>query len=260
MAKSEQLETASDQKKTSSRMAVRSSHHSLCGTGSSLTVQIISDFVCPWCLVGAKNLQAALSRFPGGADVPVSWAPFFLNPDQDSIPKGGVPIRQHLLDKYGSGFDFDAVHRRLDACAAPHGFSFTSDRRVVPSLPAHIVADDLLQRFGPAVQNEVTVRLMMRYFADGADISDPAVLFLAAGGSEQARYEGPEAIAALVADPLRVSSVFSRALQTRRLHSVSGVPFFVLTRHGSSSAVRTLSGGQPPEVFLQTFEELSIGV
>ena len=65
-------------------------------TPPTVRVDILSDVVCPWCIVGYRQLESALAR--AGATARVTWHPFELNP---GMPPEGQNLRQHLIAKYG---------------------------------------------------------------------------------------------------------------------------------------------------------------
>ncbi len=66
----------------------------------TLTIDIVSDVVCPWCYIGKRKLEAALAM-PEAAELPnvvIRWHPFQLNPD---LPQQGISRKQYLEDKFG---------------------------------------------------------------------------------------------------------------------------------------------------------------
>ena len=64
-----------------------------------INIDIVSDVVCPWCVIGYGRLKAALANFYTKFDINIVWHPFELNP---SMPKEGENLRQHLSKKYGT--------------------------------------------------------------------------------------------------------------------------------------------------------------
>ena len=63
---------------------------------TTLTIDVVSDVVCPWCFIGKRNLDRALELWRAersDCDVTVRWRPFFLNPD---TPESGEPYRPFL--------------------------------------------------------------------------------------------------------------------------------------------------------------------
>ena len=64
----------------------------------SVKVDIVSDVVCPWCIVGYKRFQLAIADLKDEVDFDIEWHPFELNP-QMTIE--GENLREHLMAKYG---------------------------------------------------------------------------------------------------------------------------------------------------------------
>ncbi|MDX1734363.1 MAG: DsbA family protein, partial [Halioglobus sp.] len=78
-----------------------------------LRVDIVSDVVCPWCIIGYKQLESALAAMPGQFNVTITWHPFELNPQ---MPPEGQDLREHLRQKYGrSAAEGGAARDRLTA-------------------------------------------------------------------------------------------------------------------------------------------------
>ena len=87
---------------------------------ASLRIDIVSDVVCPWCIVGYRQLQQALAAT--GADVDVHWHPFELNPN---MPAEGQNLAEHIMEKYGSSKEESAANRdRLVQIGEGLGFTF----------------------------------------------------------------------------------------------------------------------------------------
>ena len=66
---------------------------------TQINIDIVSDVVCPWCVIGYGRLKAALANFYTKFDVNIVWHPYELNPN---MPKEGENLRQHLSKKYGT--------------------------------------------------------------------------------------------------------------------------------------------------------------
>ena len=64
-----------------------------------ITVDIVSDVVCPWCIIGYKKLEQAMQRFEGQAQFALTWHAFELNP---GMPPEGQDINEHMAQKYGA--------------------------------------------------------------------------------------------------------------------------------------------------------------
>ena len=102
-----------------------------------LRVDIVSDVVCPWCIIGYKQLMLALSSMPGEFDVAIHWHPFELNPQ---MPEGGQNLREHLAQKYNRSAEQSQIARtRLSAVGESLGFTFDyfDGMRMVNTFRAH---------------------------------------------------------------------------------------------------------------------------
>ncbi|MEM7255964.1 MAG: DsbA family oxidoreductase, partial [Pseudomonadota bacterium] len=100
-----------------------------------IRIDIISDVVCPWCVIGFKQLEAALLQEGCAADI--HWQPFELNPD---ISSDGEDLREHLVRKYGmSADDAKASEQRIAEVGQPLGFPFRfyDGMRIVNTFNAH---------------------------------------------------------------------------------------------------------------------------
>ena len=136
-----------------------------------IRVDIVSDVVCPWCIVGFRQLQAACSAAQTGVEV--YWHPFELNPD---MPAEGQNLREHLQGKYGITAEQSADARdKLIALGEELGFTFTytDDSRMVNTFAAHQLIH-WAGRQGKA--HEVKQALFAAHFTDGRDVSDLDVL------------------------------------------------------------------------------------
>src|SRR5205807_5919108 len=101
-----------------------------------LTVEIVSDVICPWCYIGKRRLEKALALLGSDVDVSVRYLPFQLNPD---MPQGGMPRADYRKSKFGSierGRQLDA---RVAAEGRGEGIEFASERmaRRPNTSPAH---------------------------------------------------------------------------------------------------------------------------
>ena len=137
----------------------------------SIRVDIVSDVVCPWCLVGYKQLEGALQELDLSADL--HWQPFELNPD---MAAEGENLRDHIKRKYGlSDTESDANRNRLIEIGNGLGvkFEYTEDSRMVNTFKAHQLLHwaTLNQR-----EHQLKITLFMCYFSRGRDISDEDVL------------------------------------------------------------------------------------
>lgn len=138
-----------------------------------LTIDIVSDVVCPWCYIGKRNLEAALQQLPD-SNIEVRWHPYQLDP---TIPPEGIARRVYLERKFGARVD--EIYTRVAAAGRQAGLDFAFDRieRSPNTLDAH-----RLIRWSQSVgkQDAVVERLFRAFFIEGRDIGDRAVLVDAA--------------------------------------------------------------------------------
>ena len=140
-----------------------------------LHIDVVSDVVCPWCYIGKHRLEAAMALVPDIA-VDVTWRPFFLNP---WIPREGIDRKTYLETKFGSVARYSAIAERVVAAAAAEGLLYAPDKvsRQPNTLDSHRL---ILWSRSATDPGRMKQRLMQLYFAEGADLSDPATLVQAA--------------------------------------------------------------------------------
>ncbi|MCZ7656802.1 MAG: DsbA family oxidoreductase [Xanthobacteraceae bacterium] len=198
---------------------------------AQLTVDVVSDVVCPWCFIGKRRLERAMALRPD-LDVEVNWHPYFLN---DWIPREGIGREQYLTTKFGSVERYASIARRVAEAAAGEGLSYALDRisRQPNTLDCHRL---ILWARNTGNAARMKQRLMDLYFTEGADLTDREVLVRAAADCGLDRDLTRELLAG-VADVDRVSAEALRAKEA----GIDGVPCFIL---GGMLAV---SGAQEPE-------------
>jgi predicted DsbA family dithiol-disulfide isomerase len=211
-----------------------------------LSIDIVSDVVCPWCYIGKRRLEAALARRASDdAPVQVRWLAFQLNPD---IPAGGVDRRSYLEQKFGGPERAKQIYARIKAAGDEVGISFDFERIV--RQPNTVDAHRLIawaQDIDLVNADAVVERLFRAYFIEGVDIGDLDALAALAG---DAGFDAAAARAWLASDRGRA------AIEAEERHSralgVTGVPFFVFNQR------LAVSGAQPPEVLLEAIEQAQV--
>jgi predicted DsbA family dithiol-disulfide isomerase len=203
-----------------------------------LTIDVISDVVCPWCFIGKRRLEKALALTP---DIPVEvrWHPYFLNP---WVPREGISREQYLTTKFGSVERYKGIAGRVAAAAAAEGLTYNVDG--IARQPNTLNAHRLILwagNIGNAAQ--MKQRLMELYFTEGADLSDPEVLVHAA---QECGLDG-ESVRTWLASDTDVDRV-SAAAESAKEAGIDGVPCFII---GGAFAV---SGAQAPEYLADAIE------
>jgi predicted DsbA family dithiol-disulfide isomerase len=181
-----------------------------------LTIDVVSDVVCPWCYLGEKRLEAALAG--EARQVVVRWRPYQLDP---TIPAGGLDRAEYMEKKFGKSGRLQSVHDNLTRLGAELGIPFAFDRikRSPNTLDAHRV---IRWAASAGVQEKVVDRLFKAYFAEGRDIGDRAVLIeIAAECGLDA-----ELVEKLLTDGADADLVRQEIEQAQAM-GVSGVPFFI---------------------------------
>jgi predicted DsbA family dithiol-disulfide isomerase len=204
-------------------------------------LEIVSDVVCPWCFLGAANLLRALADRDRPSPFAIRWRPFRLDP---TIPPEGLDRAAYLRRKFGDAARIDATHARLAAMGRDVGLAFRFDliRRAPSSLDAH----RLIHWAEPeGLQTRTAMALFARFFEQGEDISDPAVLRSAA---EEAGLDGA-AVARLLAGDADRAEVAAEAAAAGE-QGVTGVPTFLV---GGRYAI---AGAQPPDLWMRLADEI----
>lgn len=201
-----------------------------------ITVDVVSDVVCPWCYVGMKRLDEALEQLGNPEDVVVNWHPFQLDP---TIPAAGIDRMTYYTKKFGDEAKIRQMFDHLTTVGAEAGIDFNLD--TIPNAINTLGLHKLLHIAGEeGIKSEVKEMLFKAYFTDGKDLIDPATLadlFAPYGWNE-------EKIKHILADDTIGYAVTQEIAHYQQM-GVSGVPFFVINnKYG-------ISGAQPAEALVQ---------
>lgn len=200
---------------------------------SPLTVDFVSDIVCPWCFIGFTRLEQALVK-AGEDTAEVTLRPFQLDP---TTPPEGADLRERLAKKYA--MDPEKMFGRVEAAARESGIEldFAKVRRTPNTLKAHTLLGSALAK---GTQRALARALFAAYFLEGRDLSDDAVLV------ELGVAHGFTAVeaAALLIDPTVIEKTRSEADELAG-QGIGGVPFTIF------EGKLAVSGAQPVEAFEQ---------
>lgn len=193
----------------------------------ALAIDIVSDVVCPWCLIGLRRLEQALAALPA-IEPTIRFHPFLLDP---TTPDEGVDLRERLRKKYG--VEPQTMFARVEAAARESGIplDFAKVTRSVPTVRAHTLLRHAADR---GTQRALKSALLDAYFLEGRDVGAAPVLAEIAG----AHGFAPEEARALVGDEDELAQTRAEAASMSR-QGVTGVPFFVLGQR------LAFSGAQP---------------
>lgn len=136
------------------------------------SIEITSDFICPWCFVAETRLKRAIAQLKSTESFQLVWRPFELNPD---MPELGIDRKTYCSQKFGSW----AYSQQLDA----HTIQATQDDHIEFRYDLMTVTPNTLKAHRltnwAAQQNQATTmaeRILRAYFTEGQNIADPEVL------------------------------------------------------------------------------------
>jgi predicted DsbA family dithiol-disulfide isomerase len=208
---------------------------------AKMKVEIWSDIVCPFCYIGKRKFEAALSEFKAASDVEIIWKSYQLSPAMKTVP--GKSSHQYLAEhKQISLGEATALNNRVAGWAQQVGLAFNFDKAVpANTFMAHRFLH-LARQHG--LQSEAEEKLFSAHFTEGKNCDD--LQTLVAIGSEIGLD------ASLVQDVLEsdgfAAEVRNDIAEAREL-GLRGVPFFVFDRKFA------LSGAQDSSIFLNTLEK-----
>ena len=187
---------------------------------SALRIDIVSDVMCPWCVIGYRQLAAALDA--KDIEHEIHWHPFELNPN---MPANGQDMRAHLIEKYGiTPAQSDTNRANMAALGQELGFqfNFADGFRMHNTFNAHQLlhwADEKGRK------HDLKQALFEAHFTHGRNLSDRAVLVDIAAEIGLDRDE-----ASAVLDDQRFAAQVRQEQQFWTKQGISGVPAVVFDR------------------------------
>ncbi|GAB3953536.1 DsbA family oxidoreductase [Spirosoma harenae] len=202
-----------------------------------MSVDIWSDIMCPFCYIGKRNFEKALTEFPAKDSVEVVWHSFQLNPDLTYQPNKS--FYDYVAELKGQTREWSIqVHKSLVQTAKNAGLDYRLDQaKITNSLDAHRLIQ-LAKKYN--LTNELKERFFRAYFTEGALLSDHQTLLAL---STEVGLQPGEVKQVLQSD-LYKDEVRQDAHRARQL-GATGVPFFVVNQ------TQAVSGAQPPNRFAQ---------
>jgi len=203
-----------------------------------LKIDVFTDVVCPWCLVGSARLDAALANVPDDIDVVIENHPFYLDP---TVPPEGVDVGEMLREKYGR--DPKEMWERVETEAKKAGITLdlSQQPRMFNTAKAHTITR-LSKANGN--QHELANAIANAYFLDHRQINDDNVL---ADIAAEFGWDRGDALDIMNdADELATTEQLAASAAQQ---GIRGVPFFVFAEKYA------LSGAQPDEVFTEALNK-----
>ena len=219
---------------------------------AKLTIDIYSDVMCPWCIIGYNQLQKGLEALHGEIEAEVRWLPFELNPD---MPPEGEESVAHIARKYGRTLEQAAAGRdqmRAAGARAGYDFGYSGDAPEPPAMlwntfAAHKLLKWALIEHGSDLQNRLKLALFDAHFQQRRNVSDPQVLVDVAAGlgldAEGAR--------AALDDPVLGQIVRQEVAQAFDMN-ISGVPAMLV------QGKYLIPGAQEPEVYASALRRVAL--
>lgn len=206
----------------------------------SISIDVISDVICPWCFLGKRRLDKAIALL-ADIKVEVNWRPFFLDP---TIPAEGMSRRTYLENKFGTE-RLKTIHDPLIAAGKADGVPYAFDK--ITRTPNTMDAHRLIRwSHVGGKQHDVSERLFMAYFNGGLDIGDRTVL---AKIADEAGMDASEVTTKLGSEA-DLDAVNAEVEHAYRM-GVTGVPCFIFAQK------QGLMGAQPAEVLAEAIDQLA---
>ena len=199
---------------------------------------IIFDTVCPWCYIGKRRLEMALSMRPQ-IRVKPNWRPFFLNPE---MPPEGIHRTAYLVKKFGSESRTNRIYGTIGEAGQSVEIDFAFERigKTPNSVDSHRLVRFAHER---GLADEVVEALFVEFFINGRDIGDLRVLteIGAANGLDAQEVE------AYLNTDADVGAIHDENVRAHRL-GINGVPSFAFNEKFA------ISGAQEPQVLARMLD------
>jgi predicted DsbA family dithiol-disulfide isomerase len=216
-----------------------------------LIIDIYSDVMCPWCLIGYRQLTKALGELEGEIAAEIRWRPFELNPQ---MPVEGEEAEAHLQRKYGRSAEQGAALRgQMKAIATSAGvsLSYEGEGDAPPAMmwntrDCHKLLAFALEQAGPEVQTALKLALFRAHFNQRQPLGTRAVLLDIAASVGLHR----EAAKAALDDPALEARVIAEEQQAWDLN-ISGVPAMIV------EGKFLIPGAQAPEVYVNALRRVA---
>ncbi len=208
-----------------------------------MKVEVWSDIMCPFCYIGKRNYEAALSQFAENKNIELEWHSFQLDPTIPASSDKKLSVYEYLAERKGMTYEQSvSMHHSVIQTAKNAGLTYNLDNAIVAnSFDAHKMIQ-LAKTKG--LGDEAEERLFYAYFTEGKDFGKLETLVEL--GLEIGLLE-EEIVSAVNSDDFAYK--VQQDIQEAQNIGVRGVPFFVFNRKYG------VSGAQPPQAFLQTLEQ-----
>ncbi|KAG2188012.1 hypothetical protein INT44_000763 [Umbelopsis vinacea] len=208
---------------------------------TTIKVDIVSDTICPWCFIGKRRLEKAITSYQVShpdTKFDIKWHPFELDPTLSKTPA-------NKLERYAAKFGaakVDGLVEHMKRMGKGDGINFSYGGPIANTIDSHRLIEWASKQ---GKQDEVIEQLFKLYFEDEGNIGDLDQLADVAG---KIGLDKVEALEYLKTD--KGTREIKDAILQSQMEGISGVPNFTI------DSKYTLSGAQQPETFLEVFEEV----
>ena len=205
-----------------------------------IKIDIFSDTICPWCYIGKKRLDRAISKF-SQEEFKITWRPFQLNPNMQA---DGMERKEYLISKFGSEDGAKTVYEDIYNEGLKENIDFQFDNiQVTPnSFNSHRL---LALAYQKNIQSDVIEDLFQSYFFRGMDIGDPAILLDIAKNHQINEDEFKQ----YLTDKNNIEPLANEELEARRM-GINSVPTFIVNQQ------LVINGAQQVENFELIFSKI----
>ena len=209
---------------------------------NTLKIEIVSDVVCPWCVIGFRNLKKAIKELENELSFEISWKPYELHPE---IPEDGYDKELYMQQKFGSS-SRSGVYDEIVGIGKDleFDFNFSKTKRIPNTFLAHRLLWYAEQK---NVQNELSEALFYAYFTDGKDVGSVEVLAKIASG---VGFNESDVITFLESD-IGAKEVENQELDSIE-RSIGAVPTYIINDQ------YLIQGGQQPETFMSFLRRIQL--
>lgn len=211
---------------------------------AKLKIDIVSDVMCPWCVIGYNNMASALEQLNDEVQATIEWHAFELNPQ---MPIEGQNVQQHLMEKYGITAEQSEQNRlNITQRGKDSGFDFNFGDQLwmVNTFDCHRL---LTWAKTQGLQTELKLALFDAHFTDNKKLNDNEILVSIA---EQVGLSGASARAVLDSD--QYAQQVREEQDKMRQMGIQSVPTFIINDKYA------ISGGQPTDAFVNALKQIAL--
>ncbi|MFN8349714.1 MAG: DsbA family oxidoreductase [Spirosomataceae bacterium] len=208
-----------------------------------LKIDIVSDVVCPWCYIGKRRLEKAVTQLKDNYTFEINYLPFQLAPE---TPVEGENAKERLIAKFGSEARYYQLTKQVSDVAAGEGLNFDLEHQEV-SPNTHRLHRLVWFAQQQGKQLETVEALFKAYFEDRVNLADTETVVKLA---ETVGLNPDKAREILTSD--KGTNEVDQRLYQNRLMGISGVPYYIINDKYA------VSGAQPTELFLEALPEIAV--